>query len=84
MLRNEDDIESLVLIDYGYAVFINNRPYPNPQCGTPGYMAPEVFTMSDYDERVDIFAAGCLFHILLTGRRLITYAQQSEQLVGLS
>ena len=30
MLKNEDDIESLVLIDYGYAVFINNRPYSNP------------------------------------------------------
>jgi serine/threonine protein kinase len=36
--------------------------------GTIGYMAPEVFCPEPYGRRADIFSAGVVMHILLTGR----------------
>jgi len=40
----------------------------NGAIGTLGYMAPEVFGEASYDTGVDVFSAGVVLHILLTGR----------------
>lgn len=34
------------------------------KCGTPGFMAPEIFSDEYYDEKVDIFSAGIILYIL--------------------
>lgn len=34
------------------------------KCGTPGFMAPEIFSEEYYDEKVDIFSAGIILYIL--------------------
>ena len=36
--------------------------------GTPGYIAPETYLSLEYDGRVDVFAAGAILYLLLTGR----------------
>lgn len=35
--------------------------------GTPLYMAPELIKDVEYDEKVDVWALGCIVYILLTG-----------------
>lgn len=37
------------------------------KCGTPGYIAPEMFLNKGYGYKVDVFSAGSLFFNLLTG-----------------
>jgi eukaryotic-like serine/threonine-protein kinase len=47
----------------------------NVMIGTPTYMAPEQFLGTSMDRRVDIYAAGVLLYLLLTGRPPFTGAQ---------
>ncbi|PFH33399.1 putative protein kinase [Besnoitia besnoiti] len=68
-------LPSIVLSDLGSAVpreRAQRRPRGGrtmpPGEGTPMYMAPELFTKSSYDEKVDVWAAGIVFALLLAGR----------------
>lgn len=56
----------LILGDFGLSKIIDPRKqWTERACGTPGFMAPEIFT-KDYDrsEKVDMFALGCIGHML--------------------
>jgi len=55
---------SLKLLDFGLGC---ERGSAYGTVGTLGYMAPEVFGSKPYSSSVDIFAAGVVFHICLTG-----------------
>ena len=36
-------------------------------CGTRGYIAPEIFNLESYGEKADLFSAGIIIYVLLTG-----------------
>ena len=42
------------------------------RCGTPGFVAPEILNFDEndpiYDVSCDIFSAGVIFYLLLTGK----------------
>jgi len=58
------------IIDLGLATYVDLPKHIFKRCGTPGYIAPEVF-LSDpqdqyasYDEKCDIFSVGCILFFL--------------------
>lgn len=58
------------IIDFGLAIYKIDLPNINEQnkyVGTPNFVAPEIFSHSEYDQTVDIFSLGVIMHFLLTG-----------------
>ena len=59
--------DKIKITDFGLASLIDKKNHIFKKCGTPGYMAPEVFRFNermpstDYDDRCDIFSIGCIF-----------------------
>lgn len=72
MLREKEGIEP-VIVDFGLAVYEDDEDYVYYQCGTPGYLAPEVLALTrgqKLSSKSDIFSAGVVMHVLMTGRYL--------------
>ncbi|XP_062192291.1 serine/threonine-protein kinase PEPKR2-like [Phragmites australis] len=57
---------SLKLADFGLAVRVANGQKLTGVAGSPAYVAPEVL-LGNYSQKVDIWAAGVLLHVLLMG-----------------
>ena len=58
----------LKIADFGIArIDSSNLTHVGAVMGTPGYMAPEQYTGTQVDSRVDIFSAGVVLYELLTG-----------------
>jgi serine/threonine protein kinase len=56
------------ITDFGIArVESLNLAQTDSIMGTPGFIAPEMYLGEEFDQRVDLFAAGVVFYQLLTG-----------------
>jgi serine/threonine protein kinase len=61
-----DKGDKIKIVDFGLATFIDIEDYLFKKCGTPGYIAPEVFKYdaknpnTAYDHKCDVFSAGAI------------------------
>lgn len=62
---NDFDIR---IADFGLASYVKDGELLKLRCGSPGYVAPEILEDAGYDQSSDIFSAGVILSILLTGR----------------
>jgi serine/threonine protein kinase len=73
LLKSKQSYADFVIGDFGLAQFIETKPIYQ-KCGTPGFVAPEVLNYSSgdpfYNEKCDIFSAGVIFYLLLTGKSI--------------
>jgi len=68
ILKDSDNDWNVKIADFGLATNVNpSHDYLFKRCGTPGYVAPEVLADAKYDQKVDVFSAGVILYILLTG-----------------
>eukprot|EP00331_Platyophrya_macrostoma_P013682 CAMPEP_0176415868 /NCGR_PEP_ID=MMETSP0127-20121128/6037_1 /TAXON_ID=938130 /ORGANISM="Platyophrya macrostoma, Strain WH" /LENGTH=596 /DNA_ID=CAMNT_0017795895 /DNA_START=34 /DNA_END=1824 /DNA_ORIENTATION=- len=67
ILKETDTNYEVKIADFGLATVVNQGEYLFKRCGTPGYVAPEILADEKYDQKVDIFSAGVILYILLTG-----------------
>ena len=67
MFRKENDINSLVLCDFGLAGEFLGNTFIENKCGTLIFMAPEVIMNRPYDSLVDIWSVGIIMYILESG-----------------
>lgn len=66
---------------YSESFKINKQGSPNQgykKCGTPGYVAPEIFKTKNYDFKIDIFSLGVVFYILVYGKMPFEGKDQEE------
>ena len=56
--------------DFGMATFVGVDGLVRGRCGTPGYVAPEIFSAGlhgGYGNKVDVFSAGVTLYVMLCG-----------------
>jgi serine/threonine protein kinase len=72
-IRDKGTRYDIKVADLGLALSTPKDEMLFKKCGTPGYIAPEIFTCEPtlghggYSYKADVFSAGCLFFNLLTG-----------------
>lgn len=68
IIINDNKHKKIVICDLGFGSLIQEINELFYKCGTPGFMAPEILNEEDYDFKIDIFSAGVVFFLILTGR----------------
>ncbi|OMJ92660.1 hypothetical protein SteCoe_4534 [Stentor coeruleus] len=66
LLDNNGTTANLKLIDFGSATFITKGKNLTHQIGTSYYIAPEVLE-KNYNEKCDIWSAGVILYVMLSG-----------------
>lgn len=62
------DSGKVVLIDFNASRQVSERSRDTVIMGTVGYVSPEQLGLSQTDARTDIYAAGVLYNVMLTGQ----------------
>lgn len=70
----------LKLVDFGLSERLLEEKKLELPCGSPGFVAPEVVTQppSGYDTKADVFSAGCVLFMLLTGEETFSGKDAKE------
>lgn len=67
LLAGADDDSNIKLADFGFAIQSDGFISLKTQCGTPGYVAPEILSSAPYGKAVDMWSIGVITYILLGG-----------------
>jgi tRNA A-37 threonylcarbamoyl transferase component Bud32 len=68
LLSNSQDDAFIKLADFGFAISSQGGfSTLKTQCGTPGYVAPEILSTQPYGKAVDMWSIGVITYILLGG-----------------
>ncbi|KAG0655583.1 hypothetical protein C6P46_000806 [Rhodotorula mucilaginosa] len=69
LYRSKDEDSDLLLADFGLSKVMDEQQFSalTTTCGTPGYMAPEIFKKTGHGKPVDIWAMGVVTYFLLCG-----------------
>ena len=81
ILMSKDNDYDLRIADFGLATYVKTNEVLKLRCGSPGYVAPEILEDIGYDEKSDIFSAGVIMCVLLTGRPVFRGYNLNEILV---
>jgi len=67
LLVSKSDDSQVKIADFGFAKKVYEESSLVTQCGTPGYVAPEILEGQKYDQRADMWSVGVILYILLGG-----------------
>lgn len=66
LLSANTPVGLLKLADFGISKIMSDEMLTT-NCGTPVYMAPEIWAGSAYDNKVDVWSVGVVMYYLLSG-----------------
>jgi calcium/calmodulin-dependent protein kinase I len=64
VIRNSKDDYNFVIADFGLGGILVDEESCRIQCGSAGFIAPEIFDGVPYNCKVDVFSAGVLLYVL--------------------
>ena len=67
LLTSKEDDSFVKIADFGFAIHGVQQGDRDTQCGTPGFVAPEVLQNKSYDKSVDMWSIGVITFIVLGG-----------------
>lgn len=69
LFKSKAEDADLMLADFGLSKVLDEENFSilTTTCGTPGYMAPEIFKKAGHGKPVDIWAIGVISYFLLCG-----------------
>jgi serine/threonine protein kinase len=67
LFQSESDDSNIKIADFGFAKKVKEPNSLTTQCGTPGYVAPEILEGKAYDTQADMWSLGVIVYILLGG-----------------
>jgi serine/threonine protein kinase len=67
LLLSSDNDSNIKIADFGFAKKCPKPQCLKTQCGTPGYVAPEILEGIPYDTQADMWSLGVIVYILLGG-----------------
>ncbi|KAL9639629.1 MAG: hypothetical protein Q9164_000823, partial [Protoblastenia rupestris] len=69
LFRTPEDNADLLIADFGLSRIMDEEAFHvlTTTCGTPGYMAPEIFKKTGHGKPVDVWATGVITYFLLCG-----------------
>lgn len=69
LFRTPEDNADLLIADFGLSRVMDEQQFHvlTTTCGTPGYMAPEIFKKTGHGKPVDLWALGVITYFLLCG-----------------
>lgn len=67
LLSDPRDIKSILLADFGFATCLPKEGYLTRRCGTPAFIAPEVWNHAPYDYACDMWSMGVVLYVLIDG-----------------
>ncbi|WVN86457.1 uncharacterized protein L203_101621 [Cryptococcus depauperatus CBS 7841] len=82
LFRSKAEDADLMLADFGLSKVLDEDKFAilTTTCGTPGYMAPEIFKKSGHGKPVDIWAIGVITYFLLCGYTPFDRESQYEEM----
>lgn len=78
IMSNVEEDTEFKLCDFGLACIAGDDQVL--RCGSPGYVAPEILMKKSYNNKVDIFSAGIILFIILSGRAPF-YGKNSNEIL---
>lgn len=67
LISNKSPME-IKITDFGFATFTQHNTQLTEVLGSPIYMPPEIVKGEQYDNRVDVWSAGVVTYVLITGK----------------
>lgn len=67
LLMSAQNDSAIKIADFGFAKKASTPNSLTTQCGTPGYVAPEILEGTPYDTKADMWSLGVIVYILLGG-----------------
>ncbi|GAC75586.1 Ca2+/calmodulin-dependent protein kinase [Moesziomyces antarcticus T-34] len=69
LFRDKSEHSDLLIADFGLSRVVDDEKITvlSTTCGTPGYMAPEIFKKTGHGKPVDMWAIGVITYFLLCG-----------------